>query len=233
MKRTVVDEALYARLVEAYRHEPGNKTHAARVAEVDRRTATKAWLEGWPKLGFDPIQKTIEDEQKAARALLIEKRADQDAEQKLAREREVQATEIAAKNDAIASRSEEAQTVRAARHNAMGLLAVTAQILRGANKLAKHVEAEIEHMELKPQQAIALFQSIASTARQANETAKIAISMERTLLGEPDKIIGVEITMNEREALREIDLAQRAAVRHREVVEVGPETTALVRNPEI
>ena len=37
----------YRRLLEAFREEPGNAARAARIAEVDPRTALRAWHRGW------------------------------------------------------------------------------------------------------------------------------------------------------------------------------------------
>lgn len=213
MKRTRIDQAFYEQLCEAYREAPGNVSRAARVCECDRRTARKGWIEGWPEIGYGPVQKVIEDEMAAARERLKTVRSEEIAVQEREKERRVETRDLAAKEDAVIARAEEARTVRAARHNAMGLLATTQRILAGAHKLAEKMESEIANANLKPAQAISLFQSIASTARASNETAKLAIAMERNLLGEPEKIIGHLHQMTESEALAEIRAAQRAADR--------------------
>jgi hypothetical protein len=98
----------------------------------------------------------------------------------------------------------------------MGLVAVSQRLLKGAHALAERVEESLSTVEVQPHVATALFNSIASTARQANETAKTAIAMERTLLGEPDKIIGhAHVHMTPTEAVKEIEAAGRAAERMR------------------
>lgn len=216
MKRQIIDGKYYKKLIEAYRKEPANVSHAARVTGTDRRTCSRGWTDGWPRLGFKPIKELVESEQAETRSRLKKVREDELTRLKTQETQKVSAVDDGAREDAIMSRVEEARTVRAARHNAMGLLVVVQGMLKGATRLAASMESEIANADLKPATAIALFQGIASTARQANETARLAITMERTLLGEPEKVIGVQITMTDSEALREIDMANRAAVRARE-----------------
>lgn len=51
--------ATYDALVKAYRKRPGDHVAAAKAAKVVYRTARKAWLEGWPRLGWAPPIKDI------------------------------------------------------------------------------------------------------------------------------------------------------------------------------
>ena len=215
MKRNRIDQEFYDGLVSAFRDAPGNTSSASRAVSCDRRTARKAWNEGWPDLGFLPVKQVVEEEQAETRARLKVVRSEDLARQELENEKLGAVRDSDARDDAIAARTEEARTVRAARHNAMGLLAVTQRLLRGANRLAEKIEQDIATADLRPAQAISLFQTIASTARASNETAKLAIAMERNLLGEPEKIIGHHHTMTEAQAVREIELAGKAAERAR------------------
>ncbi len=212
MKRARIDQAFYDALAEAYRDSPGNHTRAGRATGADRRTCRKGWAEGWPEIGFAPISEVINDEMLATRAKLKETRSQDLATNEREAEKVVERRDLDARDDAILARTEEARTVRAARHNAMGLLATVQRLLSGAHQLAAKMEREIANADLTPTQAISLFQTLASTARASNETAKLAIAMERNLLGEPEKIVG-HVHMTEAEAVREIRLASAAAAR--------------------
>jgi len=214
-KRSRITPEFYNELLAAYRQHPGVFARAARLVGCDTRTAKKAWAEGWPDKGLDPIQEVVEDEQAAARARLKEQRAAELAEQQRAAEREQERRDMAAVDDAIAARAEEAQTVRAARHNSMALLITTQRMLRAGAKLADRIENEVAEQTIKPANAIALFQAMASTARQANETARLALSMERQLLGDPDKVVEHRHTMRVENPEREIEAAGRALERAR------------------
>jgi hypothetical protein len=221
----LVDAGAYDALLTAYRAKPGNARQAAAATGLDARTCARGWREGWPERGMRPIQAVLEDEQAAARARL---HAAREAELRAAAQHEAQAAAVhrqSASEDAIRNRAEEARMVRAARANAMGLMAVVQRVLRGANALAEQVEQYVQNAKvgtgeedtLTPQRATALFAQIASTTRAANESARLAQQMERSLLGEPDKWIGLQVgNMTEAQAVHEIELAHRAAQRARE-----------------
>lgn len=222
-----VDHVAYDRIVQAYRDgTPGNARECARRTGHDPRTCRRAWKEGWPARGLRPVAEVLEEEATLARARLHEQReaelrerAAKGAEELARAQAKAQA---AAQEDAVQSRAQEAQMVRAARMNSMGLLAVTGRLLKGANELAKRVETTLaaagaEGKEgISPLRATQLFREIASTTRAANEAAKLAQQMERSLLGEPDKWIGLRLdSLTEAEAVHEIELAARAAARAR------------------
>lgn len=212
-KRSRIDQEFYDLLLEAFRRAPGVLARAANAASCDTRTAKRAWVEGWPDRGFRPINEVVEEEMSAARARLKDVRSSEIAEANREKERVNERNSVAARDDAITSRTEEAQTVRAARHNSMALLLTTQRMLRAGSKLAESIESEIANSKMNPARAMAFFQAMASTARQANETAKLAIAMERSLLGEPEKVIGHRIEMTVTQAATEIEAGNRALVR--------------------
>jgi len=219
-----IDQQAYDKMLVAYRDKPGIARQCSFATGYDQRTCRRAWQTGWPARGFRPIAEVLEDEQAAARARLHAAR-----EQELratAGERTVQQQRdhALAAEDAVQNRADEARMVRAARHNAMGLMAVVQRLLKGANQLAADVETHLSKQALgdgkdgtwTPSKATALFHQIASTTRAANESAKLAQSMERSLLGQPEKWVGLAVEgMTESEAIREIELAHRAAQRAR------------------
>lgn len=214
-----VDQERYDAMVDSYRDTPGNFRACSRTTGVDRRTAKKAWEDGWPGRGLEPIKIVIEQEQDAARARLHDARK---AELEALAKQNVQAqveTRAMAKIDAVESRTEEARMVRVARSNTISLMESVQDMLEGAKELAAAMKTEISitagEVASKPGQAVALFQAIASTTKQANEAAKLSMAMERTLLGEPEKKIGLELSLSPNEAAREIELANRALARAR------------------
>lgn len=215
MKRSKPQE-IYDSLMESFREAPGNVSRAARHAECDRRTARRAWEEGWPDAGLRSCKVVVEEEQAEARARLKDLRAEELAEIAREKERRQELADRAAREDAVTSRLEEAQTVRAARHNAMALLVTTQRMLRAGNKLAEKVETSLAEAVVKPATAVSLFREMATTARAANETAKLAIAMERVLLGDPEKVVEHRHTMDLGAAEREIEAANRALVRARD-----------------
>lgn len=214
-----IDRERYDAMLEAFRIEPGVFRACARRAGVDRRTAQRAWERGWPDRGMKPIKVIIDDEQAAARAQLAEMREEE--MRKLAKDHagQVKQDHARAAEDAIVARAEEAQMVRASRHNAIGLMASVQRLLRGANQLAQKVESMIadaaddtedgegkKKKGISPAQATALFTSIAHMTRASNEAARVSQQMERSLLGEPEKWVGLHVNMSREEALREIEM---------------------------
>src|SRR4051812_46636872 len=55
-------------MLASFREAPGDHVRAAQVAGVDKRTAKRAWLRGWPESGKRPIAEVVSEEQAAARA---------------------------------------------------------------------------------------------------------------------------------------------------------------------
>ena len=210
--RRVIDLAFYEALTSAYLASPGNASAAARAASCDRRTAQRAWTMGWPRKGFAPIKQRVEDEQRAARARLL-RDADDDRE---AKQDATRALAEQAQLDSVKSRADEGKTVRAARANALALAAATARLNRGALALARRVESALlnDASAVKPREAVSLLRQVAAINRESNDAARLAIQLERLVLGEPTSIsASVVVHMTPDDARREIERANAAMLR--------------------
>lgn len=201
MERIRFTDERAERLLEAYRRRPGVAQAAARAVGCDRRTATKAWNEGFTHRSVSPkyqrpFKDIIEDEQAEARA-------------RLQREA-VEAHELAVKNEAhrrgvsqedaiqhlTEERTQEAHLVRNARAATIVLLNTVAQISGGLNKLGGKVKGALEEASKgeigmrEAQSALTLMTKLTTSLRQCNDAGQRAMEMSRLLLGEPQKIIG-------------------------------------------
>lgn len=161
-----------------------------------------------------PIAEVIADEQAAARARLHEQRERELQEAAAAGKQQAVVERRFATYDAVEARAQEGQMVRAARANAMGLIATCQRLLRGANKLSEKVEEKLKNEDVKLSAATALFHQIASTTRAANEAARLAQQMERSLLGEPESWVGLHVdSMSDAEAIAFVEQAARSIER--------------------
>lgn len=205
MARRAITKDDYDKMVAAYREVPGNFTHCARKAGCWHGTAKRAWELGWPKNQMPPIKDVIAAEQQAARAKL---QGEYETAQALAKTEvikdmvrdgakvEAQRAEVErqkAQEDSARSRAEEARMVRGSRTNSIGLLGVTAQLLQGGMKLAAKLRQQLEDGDFEPQEAVKIINSIAAITQKQHEAAKMAMAMERLLLGEPTEILGVKM----------------------------------------
>lgn len=197
MGRRIITKEDYQRMLDAFRSAPGNYSHASKLANCWHGTCKKAWNDGWPKQGMDPIKEVLYQEQRAARAALEVSRREGEVEAERQIRASVEATQgTQAGTDAIMARTEEARLVRGARNNAVGLMATTAQLLQGGHKLAKHLKQRIEEEldTITPSEATKMITAISSLTKQGNEAAKVAMTMERLHLGEPTE--HKEVTVN-------------------------------------
>ena len=199
----------------ALRELPGMFPEAARRAGVCKNTVSKAWFDGWPGRGLRPIKIIIEEEQSAARARLaaLRERELQDIAVQQVHNENKQETRVV--QDAILQREEEAKMVRGSRHAAMALLGIVQRLEKAGLQLAERVEAKIAMAELSPREAAQLFRDITSMTKSAIDAAHTAQAMERSLLGEPEKIIGVALNVSASDAAKEMDMANRALARMR------------------
>lgn len=235
MPKRPITKELFQRLIESYRSAPQNHKRAAELAGCDGRTAKRAW-----ELGFSwareesgarrPIREIIAEEQELARARLDEERlvvAKQAAVEEAQRKAEIR--EKAAR-DATDARVQEAQLVRLARTASLQLLGTLTRVSTGAAKVGEHIARSLDELAsvdpatqlpkkltaLEMSALTRLMNSLTTSLRQANEAASRAMEMERTLLGEPSKIIGhVHVDLDMNEAADRIAVAQRAIDRAR------------------
>lgn len=194
-----VDQATWDKLLEAYRQDPGNHSAASRHALVQRRTARKAWDEGYPDRpwGTKPIKQLIAEDRElaGARAQLEAEReglAEDVAELESERDRE------AARQRAIVVKKEEAVLVQLARQSSIRTLAAAVTASEGLKTIMTKIGAELETMgkggPLTKKELLDvsnITRRYASTLREVVTAGQMAMEMERLYMGEPTEIIGV------------------------------------------
>jgi len=204
MGRKAITQEIYDALIEGWRLNQENAAAAGRYAGADYRTAQKAYDEGWPRRGWEPIRLVIErDMQKARAAMLAEAAAKAAAEEKQRDDAAKQAAQ---------SRAQEGQMVNLSKGTALQALSTSAQLAAGARALAglvsKRLQAEAQVPDGDPKQMTAgqgtyLLHRVADTMMKINGLAHEAMVMERLHLGEPGQIMAMkshtEMTMEEAE----------------------------------
>ena len=224
MARRPVTRELYAKLLAGFRDAPGNATHAAKVADCDRRMAKRGWEMGWPVLPWaEPIRKVIDRErieaQEKARAEEVE------------RARQAAKVRDDARSDALKTHDEEGRLVKVARVNVIQLLAASARIGPALQVLGERVKQAIEGNALSTTEAASLLRSLTTTATQTVRAGQMALELERLHRGDPTQIIGVQpVEMSTEDAVQEIEAAQQALARFKrrglEVIEGGNEAVS-------
>ncbi len=220
MSRRVISQDFYDRLVAAFRQDPGNASAAARYAKCDPRTAKKGWERGWPEVGAwaKPINERLAEEQQEARSRLAQTHSET-------------FTREAARENAITVREQEGHIVAGARSNSFRLMQASEKLLIGIDALASRVSHELQKYTeaigvdpktnrpiyrhtIDAQKATRLMQSVSSALRQGNESALIAMRMERLHLGEPESILGLK-DMTIQKAAQDVERGTRAVKRAR------------------
>jgi len=123
-----------------------------------------------------------------------------------------------AKDDAVATREAEGSMVKLARANVVALMSATSRLLSAGIDKAKALEKDIRTgtVELTPKEVQKFLGSLGYLVSKSTESAKLAIEMERLLLGEPPEVLGLEVrNMTRDDAARTIELANRALARAR------------------
>jgi hypothetical protein len=187
MGRRAISDLQRAKLIEAFRADaeagtPSSFRRAALAADVDARTAKRAWERGWPPM--KPIREMIELEKSLARAALRKEVLAQrlDEAQRLAAE------------DASESRAMAGKTVRAI--NTAARSAILAlheeQTHLYMRRLAQLFQNE-DPTDAKATAARQAFLDLAMVIRRLAQAAHTGMEMERLILGEPTTILGGEI----------------------------------------
>jgi len=219
MARRPVTRELYAKLLAGFRDAPGNASHAARVADCERRMAKRGWEEGWPVYPWaEPIRKVVEREQREAQ----EKARAEEVE----RARQAARVKDAAAEDAQRVHQEEGRLVNAARVNVIVLLNATGRLGPSLQILSTQIQQAIETGGLGPEKASALLRNVASASASMVRAGQIALQLERLYRGDPTQIVGVQaMEMTAEDAVREIEEAQEALTRYQrrglEVIDGG------------
>ncbi len=97
-----------------------------------------------------------------------------------------------AREDAAEARAEEAGGVRVFRRNAIVLGAMVAQLSRVMMKLPAKLEEAVDgEVKLTPRELIAIMRSTSRVAKETVETMRMAMVLERLLLGQPGEIVEI------------------------------------------
>lgn len=227
----LIGRSTYERLLESFREHPGNISAAARSAGVGRGTARRAWREGWPRRQLPAIIDVMQEEQLLARSrrqaavYLGDGPPASGADVPAASTAHVppgdsgpEAARMLAKDDAVATREAEGSMVKLARANVVALMSATSRLLSAGIDKAKALEKDIRTgtVELTPKEVQKFLGSLGYLVSKSTESAKLAIEMERLLLGEPTEVLGLEVrNMTLDDAARTIELANRALARAR------------------
>jgi len=202
----------WGKLVEAYREVPGGHQNAAKVAGVSRRTARRAWEEGfsWAPWGMVPIEKMMEAEQRDARAL-VQKKYTHETAKRL--QEEIERDQLA-KQHSVEARADEGILLQLGRKTAGQVLGVVGAMTPGLRLLAQRMnEALMVHMaegkvmtmgEL--QEALKLVEKSAIVIRNLAGATESLIEAERMYLGEA--VRKVELTMSAEQAMKELERAR-------------------------
>lgn len=176
-------------LVAAFREQPGNISHAARTAGVNRQTARKAWGVGWRNKRFaeTPIKVLFEQEKEAARAA----RRQQELElARLEAERAIQA-----RQDAIDARKEEAIGSKASRKNALNLAVAASRMLDVANRCAEELQLRVKNgvAKMGTGELRKTIEAAGRLTHRAESVMRLALEIERIILGEPIATVGLRV----------------------------------------
>jgi len=183
------------------------------------------------------LRKAIDEQDAAAAAAVLEER--REAATQLRRHE----TEVL--GSAVESRADELRLVKMNRMGAIVLAGATSTLLDAMNKLAAHVQAtagDPEKMKgMHPRDVGQLIRTIAGTVHRAADTARIAVQMERLLMGEPTAIVesrdsGPDVRdMSAEDAQKWFELAGRAFARRNarsRVIEAAAESRAVEKELE-
>jgi len=213
---------MYQALVDGYRQQPGNASHAARVAGVDRRTAKRGWEIGWQKqyVWARPIREVIREEMANARAARLRAQEEERFEQEKEREK--------ARTAAIKAAQEEAQAVSVARTNSIAAGMMVGNLMRALVPLAQRIQQDLANPKLviSPEKTAKLLSDMANVTRHSNEAMRTALELERLRLGQPTGLGGVQSQLEDltaEEAVEELMSIQRTLAR--------ASRTGMVREP--
>ncbi len=155
---------------------------------------------GYPELGLEPLRSLMAarlretvanaeridnesqaiDAASAARTLEAKRAATLKAEQGTK----------AAIGDALEQKLEEAKLVRANRRSSMVLTSMNAELLAAGMVLVKRVRTDIETgAAMSPKQSLDMLRDIASIVKSTAESSRIAVQLDRLILGEPTAIL--------------------------------------------
>lgn len=187
MGRRALNANTYETLRQAFIVEPGNIEHARKKAGCTWETAKQAWEFGWKNKPWAPsIKAALEAEQHAVRAARMRKELE--AEQ-LEQDKRVQA-----RLDAIQARAEEAQGAKTSRKNAINLGIVSGKLVvlvdAMVNELHTKLAAPGMMSNMAPAEIRKWIHTASITVHRAEAVMRLALEIERIVVGEPIAVIG-------------------------------------------
>lgn len=189
MARRAITTDFYESLVDTFREMPGNAHGVCRRVANDprsggscnRRTAQRAWSQGWPERGLPPVREVIASEQREAREALA-----QESPEALLSEIVPRAVERAKeRQDAVDARVSSAIVLQEARQNVIQILQGTGAMLDAYGCVASNVLEFSRSDEPSPKEMCHVLHILSKTVREAVQAGARVLEMERLLLGEP------------------------------------------------
>ncbi len=192
MATTRLPRSTYDALVAAHRKKPGNHSHAARTARVGIRTARRAYLEGWERPAWArSIRDVLAQEGIGARARVAEESNRAELAARLRDEKE------RARIDVAEERGREAQGVRASLNTSLMLLGNIGIFSKASIEMSKQAARDlltaVEKKEVKWHEALKILSQLTLIAKRATEQLETAMGNLRRHLGEPERLLGIEV----------------------------------------
>lgn len=227
-----ISEETYGALIAAFRTFGPQFKEVGRQANVAAPTAKRAWDQGYPANGWDPIKLTLEREKVMARAAIAASAKQKQDTFATARENAIQS--------AAQAKAQEGQMVNLARTGALQALTVAHNLAAAARDLAVVVRRKLTQEAQQPdeipdpddasklipnprqisaKEGLSLLGKVTEVQSKVNNLAHEAMVMERLYLGEPSQVIGVvhnqsEMTLEELEI--RVEMATEALKRSKE-----------------
>ena len=214
----------YDALLAFYREKPASFSGASHaVAGISVGLARKAWKEGWEP-DYPAIQAVLEDEKAAARAARAAADSDAARRVRLAQVTAEQGRLDQIRADAVRTRTEEGQLVQFARAQSLLALNTAAQVLNGLGTLVPGVLKALADPSKPPSPAefVILARNVALMGKQATESARIVLDLERVLMGEPTALGALAPPESREEAYAELEEAMAALTAAKAAPSVSP-----------
>lgn len=184
MANRLITQEMYDILLQAFREQPANASHAARMADCDPRMARRGWHKGWDYVTWaKPIKDVILDERRQARAKAWQ--AEQDLRVK------AHDVRLKAQQDAVDVMASESQMLKLGRQSVTSALAVTGVLWPAVRKLAEEMKQRVEAgtEKISPREALAFFRTYTWIVNMGVSAAGTLVDAERRKNGEPTEII--------------------------------------------
>jgi hypothetical protein len=202
----------YYALVEAFRKHPAQVKRAANAAGIQYRTARKYWDHGGWCPEMKPIRDVLERERLHARATLLEQGGLDPA---IIAEK--------ARLQSIAAKVAEGQMIEHARGTAASVLGSFLRMAPGIQALADRINEELEKLakeeKVNAPYLLGIVRRYIGAFRDLTSASKDIVEMERSHLGEPSKVIGLQLQevddMSLEDCMKEVEAAQAAIERAR------------------